>query len=33
MTDILSSTKEESDAIATALNFLILIMPPPSSVE
>ena len=32
MTDILSSTKEESDAIATALNFLILIMPPPSRV-
>ena len=31
--DIPSSTKEESDAIAAALNFLILATPPQSSVE
>ena len=33
VTDIPSSSKEESDAIAAALNFLILDTPPPSSVE
>ena len=33
VTDIPSSTKEESDAIAAALNFLILATPPQSSVE
>ena len=33
VTDIPSSTKEESDAIAAALNFLILTTPPQSSVE
>ena len=32
-TDIPSSSKEESDAIAAALNFLILATPLPSSVE
>ncbi|MDC1420350.1 hypothetical protein N8653_06500 [Euryarchaeota archaeon] len=33
MTDIPSSSKEESDAIAAALNFLILVIPLPSSIE
>ena len=33
VTDIPSSTKEESEAIAAALNFLILATPPQSSVE
>lgn len=33
VTDIPSSSKEESDAIAAALNFLILATPLPSSVE
>jgi hypothetical protein len=33
MTDIPSPTKEESDGIAAALNFLILATPPQSSVE
>ena len=31
--DIPSSSKEESDAISAALNFLILVIPLPSSVE